>query len=69
MKKGNVVGTSSHSVDLSDGRSVAPGEVVEDIDIEDPHNAQLVLDGHLSILTDSGRTSSMQVPDPKEGDK
>lgn len=68
MKKGNVVGTSSHSVDLSDGRAVAPGEVAEDVDIEDAHNAQLLLDGHLNVLTDTGRESSIQVPDPNEKD-
>ena len=44
-----VLCTSSHPVDLSDGRTLAPGEVAEDVDTEHPHQRGLVLDGHLLV--------------------
>lgn len=37
-----VVCVASHPVDLADGRSLEPGEVADGIDVNDPHNAQLV---------------------------
>lgn len=45
-----VVCTSSHPVDLPDGRSLAPGETAEDIDTKEPSVKDLVLDGHLNVL-------------------
>ena len=44
-----VLCTASHPVDLSDGRTLAPGEVAEDVDTEHPHQRGLVLDGHLLV--------------------
>lgn len=35
----------SHVEDLSDGRSAGPGEVVKDVDLNDPHNQRLINDG------------------------
>lgn len=37
------IGTSV--VDLDDGRSLAPGEYAEEVNIGDPHNDRLVLAG------------------------
>lgn len=44
-----VLNTASHPVDLSDGRTLAPGEVADDIDTDHPHQRSLVLDGHLLV--------------------
>lgn len=46
---GTVLCTSSHVIDLADGRSLAPGEVAEDIDTGDPHVRDLVLSGQLYV--------------------
>lgn len=44
-----VLCTASHPVDLSDGRTLAPGEVAEKVDTDHPHQRGLVLDGHLLV--------------------
>ena len=59
---GTVIGTGDHPVDLSDGRLVAPGEVVEDVDLNDPHQRALVTDGHLTVL--DGKTAR-KAPTPQ----
>jgi hypothetical protein len=52
MARGIVLGISSHPVDLHpDGRTVGPREWAENVDLDDPHNAQLIADGHLTVLT------------------
>lgn len=48
-----VLCTSMHAIDLSDGRSLQPGEIAEDIDTDHPHQRALVLDGHLGVLEGS----------------
>lgn len=44
-----VLCTSTHVIDLEDGRSLAPGEVAEDVDTTTPFIRSLVLDGHLLV--------------------
>lgn len=44
-----VLCTSSHPVDLSDGRTLAPGEGTDKVDTDHPHQRGLVLDGHLLV--------------------
>ena len=46
-----VLCTSTHPVDLNDGRVLAPGDTAEGIDVYLPHNAALIADGHLIIFT------------------
>lgn len=46
---GTVIGTASHPVDLSDGRSVAPGETVADVDTTHPHQRALIVNGDLAV--------------------
>lgn len=46
---GTVLCTSTHAIDLADGRTVGPGEVVEKVDTNDPHVRDLVLSGHLYV--------------------
>ncbi len=41
--------TSSHDEDLADGRTVAPGTYVKDVDIEEPANAALAEEGRLTL--------------------
>lgn len=45
-----VIGTADHPVDLHDGRMVAPGETVADVDTSHPHQRSLVTDGHLTVV-------------------
>lgn len=45
-----VVNTRTYPLDLSDGRIAAPGLRAEDVDTDHPHQRQLVLDGHLSVI-------------------
>lgn len=47
---GTVIGTATYPVDLSDGRQVAPGETVPDVDLDHPHQRGLVTDGHLTVV-------------------
>jgi hypothetical protein len=45
-----VINSTSHPVDLDTGRSLAPGEVAEDVDTEETHNRVLVAEGLLTVL-------------------
>lgn len=58
--KSKVVCSSSHPIDLSDGRTLAPGESAEDVDTTHPHQRALVLDGHIVVL--EGTTPRVRVP-------
>lgn len=54
-----VLCTSSHQVDLADGRALAPGETATDVDTDHPHTRSLVLDGHL-LVTDGSTPRKRQ---------
>jgi hypothetical protein len=41
---------------LGNGRPVAPGETVEGVDLDDPHNAFLLDEGRLIRLEDEPKT-------------
>lgn len=61
-----IVGSARHPVDLSDGRSVAPGEVIDGIDVDgDDHNKQLVADGRLTVL-ETPQPPAGPVPQPDD---
>lgn len=45
-----VLNTASYPVDLHDGRTLAPGEKLDEVDTDHPHQRGLVLDGHLLVL-------------------
>lgn len=45
-----VICSASHPVDLSTGRSLAPGETAEDVDTDHPHQRTLVVDGLLHVI-------------------
>lgn len=67
QKLATVLGVSTHTVDLSDGRMVAPGEEVVDVDTDDAHNRDLVLDGHIIVLegmTPRTRAEGHEEPPP-----
>lgn len=49
-----VINTAGHAIDLADGRTIAPGETVNDLDVQHPHNALLVVSGRLYVT--EGRT-------------
>lgn len=57
---GTVINTSTHPVDLSTGRSLAPGETAEEVDTEHPHQRALVIDGHLRV--EEGTTPRKRQP-------
>lgn len=54
----NVVG---HPIDLDDGRTLAPGEEVDQVDTDHPHNRALVVNGH--VLVTEGMTPRKAHPD------
>lgn len=58
--------SATHPIDLSDGRPLAPGEVAEDIDTDDPHQRALILDGHLLVLEGSTPRKRMTEAQAKE---
>lgn len=45
-----VLNTSSHPIDLSDGRTVGVLEEAADVDTDHAHQRDLVLSGHLLVL-------------------
>lgn len=52
MARGIVLCTSSHPISLyPDGLSVGPREWAENVDLDDPFNAQAIADGNLTVLT------------------
>lgn len=48
-KQGTVFNSRSYPVDLADGRTLAPSETVEGVDLDIEHNRNLVLDGALVV--------------------
>lgn len=63
MARGIVLCISSHPINLHpDGITIGPREWAEDTDLDDPHNAQAIADGHLTVLSSvpvhSPRTAS-----------
>lgn len=49
MSVERAINTTSHLVDLSDGRMVAPGAVVENVPLN-PHNRALLNEGTLAVV-------------------
>jgi len=49
-----------HTIDLADGRTAGPGDVVSlsDEDLKDPHNKALVDEGHLLKAEETKDTKS-----------
>lgn len=40
-----IINVSGHPVDIDSGRTLAPGETADGVDLEHPHNKALVDDG------------------------
>lgn len=57
----NVLNVVGHPIDLDDGRTLAPGEEVEEVDTDHPHNRALVVNGH--VLVTKGMTPHKAQPD------
>lgn len=53
VKKVRVKNIGGSSVDLDDGRTIAPGEYAEDVNLEHPHNDRLVLAGIIAQMPDA----------------
>lgn len=45
VQKDRVKNVGSSIVDLDDGRTLAPGDYADDVNLADPHNDRLVLAG------------------------
>lgn len=43
--------TSDHAEDLADGRTVAPGEIIEGVETKEAHNKRLINEGRLLRLS------------------
>ena len=50
--------TSRHPIDLSNGAVLGPTEYADNIDVDHPHNAQLIADGHITVVALPSTTSS-----------
>lgn len=50
MTSSIVLCTSSHAVDLADGRVFGPGEVINGVDVSIEHNNHLIEQGHMIVL-------------------
>lgn len=57
-----VKNTATHAVDLHDGRVLAPGEVAEDVDLNDPHNRALYANGDIMTVKESEPTAPAAEP-------
>lgn len=44
-----VFNTTTYPIDVSDGRVVASGEFLDNVDTDHPHQRNLILDGHLVV--------------------
>jgi hypothetical protein len=53
MTIGNVLCTSTHPVDLDSGKVLGPGEHALSIDLDHPHNADVIANGHLIVIGDA----------------
>lgn len=58
--------TGTHAVDVADGRNVGPDEFLPDVDVDVPHNKDLVDQGLITVTQsdDSGAAWS----EPEEDD-
>lgn len=45
-----VKNVGTHPVDLSDGRTIGPGETAEDVALGNAHNKDLLDQGHIAVL-------------------
>lgn len=45
-----VVCTATHPVDLDDGTTLGPGQTMEGVDTNHPHNRGLVIDGAITVV-------------------
>lgn len=65
-----ILNVGSHSVDLDDGRVLAPGEQAT-VDIDDPHNKVLVDQGSVLVVAEPKQrsTSDSKSDDNKREDK
>lgn len=67
-RTGTVFNSKSYPVDLADGRTLAPSETAEDIDLDAEHNRNLVLDGTITVQEGfKPRTSEASKAAEKEG--
>jgi hypothetical protein len=63
MAKSRVLCTSSHAVDLDDGRVLGPGETAIDVDVEDAHNALLLTGGLIRVFDSAPKTWETRNPE------
>jgi hypothetical protein len=47
-----------HPVDIATGASFAPGETAVGVNPKDPHDKQLIDEGHLVLVTSKGKEGS-----------
>lgn len=48
-----VLNVTGHSIDLDDGRTLAPGEEAEDVNTEHPHNAAVIDQGFALVVEEA----------------
>jgi hypothetical protein len=65
MSKSIVLNTSSHIVDLDDGREIEPGKWAEDVDTDASHNAHLLEDGTVRVLSSVPNDTPRPAEDPE----
>lgn len=60
-----VLNVTSHPIDLSDGRVLAPGEEADDVAAGNRHNKSLIQQGHVLVLDDDSDTAEK----PKQAER
>lgn len=61
-----VLNVSGHPIDLNDGRTLAPGEEADGVDIDHPHNQSLLDSGHVVHVKEQKTKSRRQADDHGE---
>lgn len=59
--------TSRHPEDLADGRVVGPGEVVDGLKADDPHNKRLLDEGKLVKLETKSKSPAKETTTSEGG--
>lgn len=62
-----VLCTATHPIDIDDGRTLAPGDVAKDVDVNHPHQQGLIDDGNLLVLVEERPHTKHEEKKPEAG--
>lgn len=67
MATGKVFNTKQYAIELADGRTLAPSDYAENVDLDDPHNAGMISDKHLRVIQPKAAPPPPPPPPAKTG--